>query len=78
MSKLVSVPRETYAGERRVAATPDTVTRLLKLGFDVVIEQGAGVDAGFDDVAYEAAGARIVDLAAACRAPRAQSERVRG
>lgn len=55
----VGVPRERFDGERRVAATPDTVKRLIKMGFDVVIETGAGDRAQLPDDAYESAGARI-------------------
>ncbi|KXJ93548.1 NAD(P) transhydrogenase beta subunit-domain-containing protein [Microdochium bolleyi] len=58
----VGVPRETYADERRVAITPQNVTLLKKKGFgNVVVERGAGVEAGFLDEAYEAAGATVVD-----------------
>jgi len=56
----VGVPRETFPGENRVAATPDTAKRLLKLGFEVLIESGAGVRASFDDSLYEQAGCRLV------------------
>ncbi|MFT4703421.1 MAG: NAD(P) transhydrogenase subunit alpha [Bradymonadia bacterium] len=56
----IGVPAEQAPGERRVAATPETATRLQKLGFDVHIEQGAGVKANFPDALYEAAGATIV------------------
>lgn len=55
----VAVPREIRPGERRVAATPDTVAKLVKLGFDVVLESGAGEPASFNDAAYVAAGASI-------------------
>jgi H+-translocating NAD(P) transhydrogenase subunit alpha len=57
----IHVPRETRPGERRVAATPDTVARLSKLGFVVGIEPGAGVEAGFIDQAYVEAGAELVE-----------------
>ncbi|HTV24948.1 MAG TPA: Re/Si-specific NAD(P)(+) transhydrogenase subunit alpha [Polyangiaceae bacterium] len=56
----VAIPREIHPGERRVAATPDTVKRLLKLGFEVSIGAGAGAGSSMSDAAYEAAGARIV------------------
>ncbi len=56
---IVGVPRESHPGERRVAATPDSVKRLRKLGFDVHVEGEAGLAAGFDDVAYREAGATI-------------------
>jgi NAD(P) transhydrogenase subunit alpha len=55
----VGIPKEIRPGERRVAATPDTVGRLRKLGFDVVVESGAGIGASLDDAAYAAAGATI-------------------
>lgn len=57
----IGIPRERLANEARVAATPSTVTQLLKLGFSVCVEQNAGHLASFDDVAYEQAGAEIVD-----------------
>ena len=56
---LVGIPRESLAGETRVAATPNTVEQLKKLGFDVVVESGAGALASFDDAAYVAAGASV-------------------
>jgi NAD(P) transhydrogenase subunit alpha len=56
---LIGVPRETLAGETRVAATPKSVEQLLKLGFDVSVESQAGALASFDDASYEAAGATI-------------------
>jgi H+-translocating NAD(P) transhydrogenase subunit alpha len=56
----IGVPKESKPGERRVAATPKTVEQIIKLGFDVSIESGAGVGASFDDAAYRAAGATIV------------------
>jgi NAD(P) transhydrogenase subunit alpha len=59
---IVGVPRERLPGERRVAATPDSVKRLRKLGFEVRIEHDAGLAAGFDDAAYQDAGATIDTL----------------
>ena len=59
----IGVPRERLANEARVAATPKTVEQLLKLGFTVAIESGAGKLASFDDGAYQAAGAEIADTA---------------
>ncbi len=55
----VGVPKELFTGEKRVAATPDSVKRLAKFGYSVVIESGAGAAAGYDDEAYRAAGATI-------------------
>ncbi|QOL14680.1 Re/Si-specific NAD(P)(+) transhydrogenase subunit alpha [Dickeya dianthicola] len=60
----IGVPKERLANEARVAATPKTVEQLLKLGFEVAIERGAGKLASFDDAAYEQAGATILDTAA--------------
>lgn len=57
----IAVPREIRAGERRVAATPETVGQLRKLGFEVNVEAGAGLLAAFDDDAYRAAGAQVLD-----------------
>jgi H+-translocating NAD(P) transhydrogenase subunit alpha len=64
MSQTIGVPRETFAGEKRVATVPDVVEKLIKLGFGVHVETGAGAAANFDDAAYEAAGARIAASAA--------------
>src|SRR6476620_3199637 len=55
----LSVPTETAARETRVAIAPDSIARFKKLGVDVVVQQGAGLAAGFRDDAYVAAGARI-------------------
>ena len=57
----VGVPNEIYPGERRVAATPQSVKRLRKLGFEVQIERGAGESADYPDANYVEAGATIVD-----------------
>jgi H+-translocating NAD(P) transhydrogenase subunit alpha len=56
----LAVPREIRPGERRAAATPETVARLLKLGFEVSVEAGLGAGASFSDEDYQAAGARLV------------------
>ena len=61
----IGVPKETAAGERRVALVPDTVGRLAGDGVAVVVEPGAGVEAGFTDDAYREAGAEIGDAWAA-------------
>jgi H+-translocating NAD(P) transhydrogenase subunit alpha len=57
----IGIPKEAQAGETRVAATPNTVEQLVKLGYDVVIEAGAGALSSFADGAYQAAGASIGD-----------------
>ncbi len=57
---LIGIPKESLRGETRVAATPDTVGKLIKLGFDVAVQSSAGADASFDDASYVEAGAKIV------------------
>ncbi|WP_194724558.1 Re/Si-specific NAD(P)(+) transhydrogenase subunit alpha [Noviherbaspirillum malthae] len=64
MSLVIGVPREVFPGEKRVATVPDVVEKLIKLGFSVQVESGAGDAANFSDDAYRAAGAQIVDGAA--------------
>ena len=59
MNMHIGVPRERQAGETRVAATPRTVEQLRALGYEVVIEAGAGVASTFPDEAYAAAGASV-------------------
>ncbi len=55
----IGIPRETFAGERRVATTPSVAAELQKLGYDVVIEKKAGDKASFADAAYRDAGCEI-------------------
>src|SRR3989338_5891745 len=57
---VIFIPKEDGGGESRVAATPQTVQSLTKLGASVLIEKGAGAAASWNDAAYEAAGARCV------------------
>jgi len=57
----VVIPKEVHSGERRSAATPDTVLRLCKAGLHVSVQAGAGIETDFSDSAYEEAGATIVD-----------------
>jgi NAD(P) transhydrogenase subunit alpha len=64
MSQVIGVPRETAAGEKRVATVPEVVAKLIKLGFKVAVQSGAGDAANFSDEAYRAAGAEIVADAA--------------
>jgi len=64
MPQLIGVPRETMAGERRVATVPEVVEKLVKLGFRVAVQSGAGDAANFSDDAYRAAGADIIGEAA--------------
>ena len=63
MALRIGVPRETAAGEKRVATVPDVVAKLVKLGFSVAVESGAGEAAHFDDDSYRAAGAEVVPSA---------------
>jgi proton-translocating NAD(P)+ transhydrogenase subunit alpha len=65
MSQVIGVPKETAAGEKRVASVPEVVEKLVKLGFKLVLQSGAGDAANFSDDAYRAAGADIVADAAA-------------
>jgi NAD(P) transhydrogenase subunit alpha len=57
----IGVPKETAPGERRVALVPESVSRLEKLGAEVLVQRGAGEEAGFSDISYENAGATLVD-----------------
>jgi len=56
---LIGIPRESSAGETRVSATPKTVEQLIGLGYEVLVETGAGALSSFADAAYESAGARV-------------------
>ncbi len=64
MSLTIGVPKETAAGEKRVATVPEVVEKLVKLGFAVAVESGAGDLANCSDDSYRAAGAQVVDGAA--------------
>ncbi|MFO0860608.1 MAG: Re/Si-specific NAD(P)(+) transhydrogenase subunit alpha [Phycisphaerales bacterium] len=57
----IAIPKENDPGEKRVAATPQTVIRLRKMGFDVAVQAGAGLATDIADNAYQEAGATIVD-----------------
>jgi len=57
---IVGVPKESYPGERRVALVPAVVPALSKAGFEVVVETGAGLQAGYPDSVYAEKGARIL------------------
>ena len=56
---IIAIPKETQPSEKRVAISPDNVAAFAKLGYEVVIEKGAGEEANLPDSAYEEAGARI-------------------
>jgi NAD(P) transhydrogenase subunit alpha len=64
MSLTIGVPRETLAGEKRVASVPEVVEKLIKLGFSVAVESGAGDAANCSDDSYRAAGAQVIEGAA--------------
>ena len=59
----IGVPREVYEGERRVATTPEVAAQLIKLGFEVAVESGAGTESSFSDAAYQAAGCDVIGTA---------------
>ena len=64
VSLKIGTPRELYAGENRVALTPDSALQLQKLGHECLVETGAGRGAGISDDAYRAAGVTVVESAA--------------
>ena len=55
----IGIPKESRTGERRVAGTPETVAKLIKLGFEVCVEAGAGQAANLPDANFEASGATV-------------------
>ena len=57
---IIGIPNEIHPGERRVAAAPDNVVKFIKLGYQVIVESGAGIDARFPDKLYEEAKATVV------------------
>lgn len=65
MSLRIGIPREVFPGEKRVATVPEVVAKLIKLGFSVAVESGAGDAANFADDTYRAAGAEVLPDAAA-------------
>ncbi len=64
MAQRIGVPKEIFPGEKRVATVPEVVEKLIKLGFTVSVESGAGDAANVSDDAYRASGATVVDNAA--------------
>ncbi len=64
-AQRIGVPREIFAGEKRVATVPDVVEKLIKLGFTVSVESGAGAQANCDDESYQQVGAEVLPDAAA-------------
>jgi NAD(P) transhydrogenase subunit alpha len=65
MAQVIGVPKEIFPGERRVATVPEAIPKLMKLGFGVIVQAGAGELASISDEAYAAAGANVVPDAAA-------------
>ena len=61
---LIAVPKEITKGENRVALTPEVVSKLIKKGFEVLIEKGAGLNAGITDEQFEKAGSKIANTTA--------------
>jgi NAD(P) transhydrogenase subunit alpha len=61
----IGTPKETFEGEARVAMTPESALQLQKLGYECLIETGAGSSAGFSDAVYETAGVKVIKTAAA-------------
>src|SRR5690349_21791231 len=57
---IVGVPRETYPGERRVALVPAVIPNLAKAGLEVVVEAGAGTEAGYADTEFTSKGAKVL------------------
>jgi NAD(P) transhydrogenase subunit alpha len=64
MPQLIGIPKEVFPGEKRVATVPDVIPKLMKLGFKVAVQSGAGEAASISDDAYRAAGATVVPDAA--------------
>ena len=64
MPQIIGVPKETASGEKRVATVPEVVEKLIKLGFKVMVQSGAGDAANCSDDSYRAAGAEIAASAA--------------
>ena len=63
MPQVIGVPKETAAGEKRVATVPEVAEKLARLGFKVLVQSGAGDAASFSDDAYRSAGAEIAESA---------------
>ena len=61
----IGIPKESFAGETRVAGSPETVKKLVGPGHELVVARGAGTASSMVDSAYEAAGARMADQAEA-------------
>jgi len=62
---IIGVPKEIYPGERRVALVPMVVPTLTKAGFEVHVQAGAGIEAGYPDAQYSEKGAKVISERAA-------------
>ncbi|MEM9574415.1 MAG: NAD(P)(+) transhydrogenase (Re/Si-specific) subunit alpha, partial [Pseudomonadota bacterium] len=60
---IIGAPRETFKGENRVAMTPQSAVDLQKLGFECIVEKGAGAASGFSDASYREVGVTIAKSA---------------
>lgn len=58
---IIAIPKELLPGENRVACVPDVASKLIKSGFEIIVEKNAGLNAGFRDDQYIKAGAKIAD-----------------
>jgi NAD(P) transhydrogenase subunit alpha len=56
----IGIPKEIHPGEKRVATTPEAAAQIMKLGFSVAVESGAGLNADISDAAYQAAGVEVL------------------
>ena len=74
----IGAPKESASGENRVAMTPQSAKDLQKLGYECLIEKGAGAAAGFDDATYEEAGVKVMTAATLWKMPPWSSSRRRG
>ena len=80
----IGIPKEVHLGEKRVATTPEAAEKIIKLGFEVFVESGAGLAADISDEAYQQVGVKIVphakalwresDIVMKVRAPEAHPE----
>jgi proton-translocating NAD(P)+ transhydrogenase subunit alpha len=59
----IGIPKEIHEGEKRVATTPDAAEKIIKMGFEVSIEKGAGLQADISDEAYQEVGVKLVESA---------------
>lgn len=58
---IIGVPKEVLSGENRVAVVPDVISKYIKKGYQIIVEKGAGLNAGIRDEIYESAGAKITE-----------------